>query len=300
MQYKTILYYIFFLNNIKYFFEKCKQKSKKLITENFIFCFLIFCYSAKIYFHFSCDLFIIICMEQMKPYIYVIEDEEDISKLICMYLSKSLMESKPFYNAEDALSALKSDKMPDLIILDLNLPGMSGFDFLQNIKQTYNTKMPSVMILSARDADEDIIEGLGIGADEFITKPFSPSVLMARIKANLRKKMIITANAEESINFGEFTLLLNSCVLKKENTKIPLSTKEYKVLEFLVKNAGRILSPEEIYKNVWEVEFGDLTAVAVYIQRLRKKLEKDITSCEYIKTEFGKGYIFNKEKINGK
>lgn len=236
----------------------------------------------------------------MKPYIYVIEDEEDISKLICMYLSKSLMESKPFYNAEDALSALKSDKMPDLIILDLNLPGMSGFDFLQNIKQTYNTKMPSVMILSARDADEDIIEGLGIGADEFITKPFSPSVLMARIKANLRKKMIITANAEESINFGEFTLLLNSCVLKKENTKIPLSTKEYKVLEFLVKNAGRILSPEEIYKNVWEVEFGDLTAVAVYIQRLRKKLEKDITSCEYIKTEFGKGYIFNKEKINGK
>ena len=239
-------------------------------------------------------------MEQMKPYIYVIEDEEDISKLICMYLSKSLMESKPFYNAEDALSALKSDKMPDLIILDLNLPGMSGFDFLQNIKQTYNTKMPSVMILSARDADEDIIEGVGIGADEFITKPFSPSVLMARIKANLRKKMIITANAEESINFGEFTLLLNSCVLKKENTKIPLSTKEYKVLEFLVKNAGRILSPEEIYKNVWEVEFGDLTAVAVYIQRLRKKLEKDITSCEYIKTEFGKGYIFNKEKINGK
>ena len=129
-------------------------------------------------------------MEQMKPYIYVIEDEEDISKLICMYLSKSMMEAKPFYNAEDAISALQSDRMPDLIILDLNLPGMSGFDFLQNIKQIYNTKMPSVMILSARDADEDIIEGLGIGADEFITKPFSPSVLVARIKANLRKKMI--------------------------------------------------------------------------------------------------------------
>ena len=122
-------------------------------------------------------------MEQMKPYIYVIEDEEDISKLICMYLSKSMMEAKPFYNAEDAISALQSDRMPDLIILDLNLPGMSGFDFLQNIKQIYNTKMPSVMILSARDADEDIIEGLGIGADEFITKPFSPSVLVARIKA---------------------------------------------------------------------------------------------------------------------
>lgn len=239
-------------------------------------------------------------MENKLPYIYVIEDEEDISKLICMYLTKSSVNPKPFYNAEDALEALKSDNLPDLIVLDLNLPGMSGFDFLQQIKKSFNSKMPSVMILSARDADEDIIQGLGIGADEFITKPFSPSVLVARIQANLRKQSIITANAEESVCFGDYTILLNSCVLKKGTVKIPLSTKEYKVLEFLVKNAGKILSPEEIYKNVWEVEYGDLTAVAVYIQRLRKKIEKDITSCEYIKTEFGKGYIFNKEVLSEK
>lgn len=237
-------------------------------------------------------------MEKTVPYIYVIEDEEDISKLICMYLQKSSIESRPFYNAEDAIEALKKDRLPDIIVLDLNLPGISGFDFLQNIKDTFNSKMPSVMILSARDADEDIIQGLGIGADEFITKPFSPSVLVARIQANLRKQSIITANAEEFINFGEYTLLLNSCVLKKGTVKISLSTKEYKVLEFLIKNAGKILSPEEIYKNVWEVEYGDLTAVAVYIQRLQKKLEKDINSCEYIKTEFGKGYIFNKDMIS--
>lgn len=239
-------------------------------------------------------------MENKLPYIYVIEDEEDISKLICMYLTKSSVNPKPFYNAEDALEALKSDNLPDLIVLDLNLPGMSGFDFLQQIKKSFNSKMPSVMILSARDADEDIIQGLGIGADEFITKPFSPSVLVARIQANLRKQSIITANAEESVCFGDYTILLNSCVLKKGTVKIPLSTKEYKVLEFLVKNAGKILSPEEIYKSVWEVEYGDLTAVAVYIQRLRKKIEKDITSCEYIKTEFGKGYIFNKEVLSEK
>lgn len=239
-------------------------------------------------------------MENKLPYIYVIEDEEDISKLICMYLTKSSINSKPFYNAEDAVEALKTDNLPDLIVLDLNLPGMSGFDFLQQIKKSFNSKMPSVMILSARDADEDIIQGLGIGADEFITKPFSPSVLVARIQANLRKQSIITANAEESVCFGDYTILLNSCVLKKGTVKIPLSTKEYKVLEFLVKNAGKILSPEEIYKNVWEVEYGDLTAVAVYIQRLRKKIEKDITSCEYIKTEFGKGYIFNKEVLSEK
>lgn len=236
-------------------------------------------------------------MNQNNPYIYVIEDEESISKLVCLYLSKSDMNTKAFFNAEDALEFIKLDRKPDLIILDLNLPGMSGFDFLEELKKLLPVNMPSVVILSARDADEDIIKGLGFGADEFITKPFSPSVLVARVQANLRRQLSATAKAEESIQFDDYTLLLNSCVLKKGNTKIPLSTKEYEVLEFLVKNAGEILSPEKIYQAVWKVQFGDLTAVAVYIQRLRKKIEKDSTSNDYIKTEFSKGYIFNKDCI---
>lgn len=236
-------------------------------------------------------------MTNTNPYIYVIEDEESISKLICMYLKKASIDASPFYNAEDALSSIEKDRNLDLIILDLNLPGMSGFDFLKTIKEKFNTKMPPVMILSARDADEDIIQGLGYGADEFITKPFSPSVLVARVQANLRRQSTATANAEESINFGDYTLLLNSCVLKKGTVKVPLSTKEYEVLEFLVKHAGQTLTPEAIYKGVWKVEFGDLTAVAVYIQRLRKKIEDNPADCVFIKTDFGKGYIFNKDKI---
>ncbi len=231
------------------------------------------------------------------PYIYVIEDEESISKLICMYLSKSSMDSKAFYNAEDALESLKTDKMPNLIVLDLNLPGMSGFDFLQKIRGEFTSKMPAVMILSARDTDEDMIQGLGLGADEFITKPFSPSVLVARIQANLRRQTNATANAEESIQFDDYTLLINSCVLKKGTTKIPLSAKEYEVLEFLVRHAGEVLSPDKIYQAVWKVKFGDVTAVAVYIQRLRKKIEENPANCKYIKTDFGKGYIFNKDTV---
>lgn len=237
-------------------------------------------------------------MEAINPYIYVIEDEESISKLICLYLSKSEMTPKAFYSAEDALENIKKDRAPDLIILDLNLPGMCGFDFLEELKKIYTNKnLPSVVILSARDSDEDIIHGLGIGAEEFITKPFSPSVLVARIKANLRRQLSAYIKAEENIQFGDFTLLLNSCVLKKGNSKIPLSTKEYEVLEYIVKNAGKILSPEEIYKDVWKVDFGDITAVAVYIQRLRKKLDSNSNEVEFIKTEFGRGYIFNKELI---
>lgn len=233
------------------------------------------------------------------PYIYIIEDEESISKLISLYLTKEEMKSKAFLNAENALSSIQNEKdnMPDLIILDLNLPGMSGFDFLEELTNRYKSDIPAVMILSARDSDEDIIKGLGYGADEFITKPFSPGVLVARVKAILRRQSFVSEKIEDFIQFGDYTLLLSSCVLKKGSQKISLSTKEYEVLEYLVKNAGTVLSPEKIFNDVWKVEFGDITAVAVYIQRLRKKIEKDPSNCEYIKTEFGKGYLFVKEKI---
>ena len=235
-------------------------------------------------------------MEEKLPYVFVIEDEESISKLVCMYLNKSGINTEPFFNAEDALAKLNEDAKPDLLILDLNLPGMSGFDFLKKFREMFKATIP-VMIVSARDADEDIISGLEYGADEFVTKPFSPSVLVARVQAHLRRKDVLVGTSEETIVFGEYTLLLNSCVLKKGSEKIPLSTKEYKVLEYLVKNAGTVLSPEKIFNDVWKVQYGDITAVAVYVQRLRKKLEADPSNAQYIKTEFGKGYIFNKEQI---
>ena len=236
-------------------------------------------------------------MEEKVPYVFIIEDEESISKLVCMYLEKSNIKAEPFYNAEDALAKLNENVKPDLLILDLNLPGMSGFDFLKKFREMFKATIP-VMIVSARDADEDIISGLEYGADEFVTKPFSPGVLVARVQAHLRRKDILTGSSEDSITFGEYTLLLNSCVLKKGSEKIPLSTKEYKVLEYLVQNAGTVISPEKIFNDVWKVQYGDITAVAVYVQRLRKKLETDPSNAKYIKTEFGKGYIFNKDLIS--
>ncbi len=233
-----------------------------------------------------------------RPCIYVIEDEESISKLIQLYLTKEEMTSKAFFNAEDALTELKEGGKPNLIILDLNLPGMSGFEFLEEISKEFQKEIPSVIILSARDTDEDIIKGLGYGADEFVTKPFSPSVLVARVKANLRRQSFFLEKMESYIQFGPYTLLLGSCVLKKNGQKISLSSKEYEVLEFLVKNSGQVISPEKIYQNVWKVAYGDITAVAVYIQRLRKKIEEDPSDCQYIKTDFGNGYIFTSDCIS--
>ncbi len=229
----------------------------------------------------------------MSVNILIIEDVPEMSELIAMYLKKDGMIPEIAASAEEGLSLLR-ERTPDLIILDLNLPGMSGFDFLKRFRKEQQTT--PVIIVSARDADEDIITGLGIGADEFVTKPFSPRVLVAKVKANLRRNSEISAAAEDFYQFGDYKLLLNSCVLKKGAEKIPLSNKEYNVLEYLVKHEGENLNPEKIYKDVWKAEYGDITAVAVYIQRLRKKIEEDSSSPKFIKTVFGLGYIFENGK----
>lgn len=231
----------------------------------------------------------------MNSKILVVEDVPEMAELASMYLKKSGMTVESVGSAEEALEYI-GKQMPDLIILDLNLPGMSGFDFLKKFRDEYNSSLP-VIIVSARDADEDIIKGLGNGADEFVTKPYSPKVLTARVEAILRQQAKVTATAEASYEFGPYTVLLNSCVLKKGPEKIPLSTKEYEVLEFLISHENEVLGPEKIYREVWKAQYGDITAVAVYVQRLRKKIEEDPSSPKYIKTVFGMGYKFEKGTI---
>ena len=229
----------------------------------------------------------------MKSKILVIEDILEMSELISLYMNNAGFETKACETAEAALEMLKDGYVPDLVLLDLNLPGMSGLEFLQQFRKDYKTTIP-VIIVSARDADEDIIAGLGYGADEFVTKPFSPKVLVARVQSKLNRLSATEASVEETITFGPYTLFCNICVLKKGTEKIPLSTKEYEVLEFLARHAGEPLSPEVIYTNVWKTQYGDITAVAVYIQRLRKKIEEDPSSPKIITTMFGMGYRFDK------
>lgn len=229
----------------------------------------------------------------MKNEILVIEDVPEMAQLICMYLENSGFSTTSLDTAEKALEKLETGYLPDLVILDLNLPGMSGFEFLKQFRDNYKPIIP-VMIVSARDADEDIINGLGCGADEFVTKPFSPKVLVARVQARLNRLATTEASVEETISFGPYTLFCNSCVLKKGSEKVPLSTKEYEVLEYLARHEGQALTPDVIYSNVWKTQFGELTAVAVYIQRLRKKIEEDSSKPKFITTVFGMGYKFVK------
>jgi two-component system response regulator RegX3 len=170
---------------------------------------------------------------------------------------------------------------------------MDGFEFLQKFRRVYSTP---VLIVSARNSDEDQISGLGSGADEYIAKPFSPKVLVARVRAVFRRVRNYNENGHEKgdfCRFGPFVLDYEARTLKKGERKIPLSAKEFGCLAFLAKQPGKTLDVETIYAGVWKNNYGDLTAVAVYMRRLRMKIEDDPANPVYIETVRGMGYRFN-------
>ena len=224
----------------------------------------------------------------MQGNILIIEDVKEMADLVSLYLSREGFEVRAVESGEQGFSVIEGWK-PELVILDINLPGMDGFEFLQRLRRTSNTP---VLIVSARDGDEDQISGLGIGADEYITKPFSPKVLVARVRAVFRR--FREFNEKENVfRFGPFTLDYDACLLKKNGQRIPLSAKEYGCLAWLTENAGKPMDVETIYAGVWKNNYGDLTTVAVYVQRLRKKIEDDPANPVYIETIHGMGYRFN-------
>ena len=229
----------------------------------------------------------------MQGNILVIEDVAELAGLIEMYLVREGLEVQKAESAEAAFALLKTWKA-DLVILDLNLPGMDGFEFLSVFRR--ESRIP-VVIVSARDADEDLIAGLGGGADEFVTKPFSPKVLSARVRALLRRaRTPQDADEGRAFRFGPYTLDFEACLLKKDGAKVPLTAKEFELLSYLAEHAGKPSTPEDIYNKVWQGLYGDITTVAVHIQRLRKKIEPDTANPQYIQTMHGLGYLLKNDE----
>jgi two-component system response regulator RegX3 len=229
----------------------------------------------------------------MKADVLIIEDERELAELVSLYLEREGISVTCTESAEAGLSLFSSNQF-DLILLDINLPGMDGFEFLQQIRR--NSSIP-VIIVSARESDEDVIMGLGSGADEFVTKPFTPKVLAARVRALLRRSTIYQEQERTVYRFGDFELDYHGYNLKRGGSIVPISAREFEVLRFLVEHAGTAYSLSEIFDQVWGQEFGEVTAVSVYVQRIRKKIERDYHQPEYIKTIHGKGYIFVKERL---
>lgn len=233
-------------------------------------------------------------VNKLKAKILIVEDEKDIADIMILYLKKDGVETLWCDTGEKGLDAV-SEQVFDLIVLDINLPGMDGFETLRKIRQ--KSQIP-VIIVSARQEDVDMILGFGTGADDYVTKPFSPSVLTARIRAHLRRKEDSGNEADHVFSFGKFKLDSNKQILSHDGKNINLSPREMDLLIFLVLNPGKAFSQEELYKKIWGNNFGDLSTVSVHIRRLRKKLGEDSSLPRFIKTRYGFGYYFQEDNVS--
>ena len=223
--------------------------------------------------------------------ILIIEDDISIAEIQRDFLEIEGFEVTIITDGLAGCQAAK-DSPYDLILLDLMLPGMNGIDICRNIRGVVD--IPIIMV-TAKGEETDKVRGLGLGADDYIAKPFSPTELVARVKANLAqyerlKKAPATA---DEINIGAIKINLPTHRVYVHGTEIDLKHKEYEMLVFLMSNPDMVFSKEHLYQRLWGMDaFGDLKTVAVHINRLREKIEKDPQNPVYIQTVWGAGYRF--------
>jgi DNA-binding response OmpR family regulator len=233
----------------------------------------------------------------MQGTVLIIEDEKEIADLITLYLNKEGIETLHALTGEEGMNLLENSAF-DMVLLDINLPGIDGFEVLQKIRSK-GESIP-VMIVSARQEDMDMIMGFGIGADDYVSKPFSPKVLSARVRAHLRRIQSTSTEETHHFRFGPYILDRDNLWLKKGEKRIDLPPKELSLLLVLSEHPERAYKQEELYKKVWDNNFGDLTTVSVHIQRLRKKLEPNPAKPVYIKTAYGSGYYITSNESKEK
>ncbi len=223
------------------------------------------------------------------PKILVVDDERPIAEIIKYNLQKEGYEVHTAYDGDEAIKVVHKTN-PELVILDIMLPKKNGFDVLKEIRMEY--VMPVVM-LTAKEEENDKITGLELGADDYITKPFSNKELIARVKANLRRVRLSNVNEEmksKIIEAGNLIIDMNTYEVSRDNQIIDLTNREFDLLKYLFLNADRVFNREHLLKEVWGYEFGDLRTVDVTVRRLREKIETD--DDKYIITKRGTGYYF--------
>lgn len=232
-----------------------------------------------------------------KKKILIVDDEKPIVEILTYNLQKEGYETIEAYDGEQAIT-LALTKKPDLILLDIMLPKVDGLTVCKRIRHTLSN-VP-ILILSAKDEEIDKILGLELGADDYITKPFSVRELMARVKANLRKSEIIqdTEQVEEEtddtgnkIDVGELKLDLDKFEVKVRGEVIDLTLREFEVLKYLANQPGQVVTREILLEKVWGYEYyGDIRTVDVTVRRIREKIEKDTSAPKILITKRGVGY----------
>lgn len=222
--------------------------------------------------------------------VLIIEDEEAIAELEKDYLEMSgfdtVIESDGSRGLEKALSEEYA-----LVILDLMLPGLDGFSVCKEIREKKNT--PIIMV-SAKKDDIDKIRGLGLGADDYMTKPFSPSEMVARVNAHLaRYERLVGASANEIVEVRGLKIDKTARRVYVDGNERIFTTKEFDLLTFLAQNPNHVYTKEELFRNIWDMEsIGGIATVTVHIKKIREKIEKDTSNPQYIETIWGVGYRF--------
>lgn len=224
--------------------------------------------------------------------ILIVEDEETIADLERDYLELSGFEVEVANDGETGLEKALTDQF-DLVILDLMLPGVDGFEICREVRQKKNT--PIIMV-SAKKDDIDKIRGLGLGADDYMTKPFSPSELVARVKAHLaRYERLIGSTMEENKVIEIRGLKIDTTARRvwvngEEKT---FTTKEFDLLTFLASHPNHVYTKDQLFSEIWDMEsIGDIATVTVHIKKIREKIEFDTSKPQYIETIWGVGYRF--------
>lgn len=231
----------------------------------------------------------------MKNKIAVIEDDRDINELITYNLQKEGFNIIRSLDGGQGLFLVQKEH-PDLVLLDLMLPGMDGLEICQALKQNSATKDIPIIMITAKGEESDVVVGLQMGADDYIVKPFSIKVLMARVKAVFRRdRLVKTSGASQSVrDFGGIVIDLPKHKITAKGENIVLTAIEFAILEFLSRSPGRVFTRDQILDNVWkEGKFIIDRAVDVHVRGLRKKLGE---SADYVETVRGVGYRFKEEE----
>jgi DNA-binding response OmpR family regulator len=224
--------------------------------------------------------------------VLIVDDEPEIVELISLYLVRDGYEVISANNGQQVFDVVLQQK-PDLIILDILLPGMDGIEVCRQLRKTHNTP---ILFISCKSEDIDIILGLSMGGDDYITKPFSPSQLVARVKAHLRRNSLIEQNKEDPqrLLYPGLEIDLISHIVMVGGQPISLSAKEFDLLTLLAKTPNRVYKIEHLFELVWSLDsLGDPRTLIVHISNLRKKIEPNPAEPRYIITVRGVGYKFN-------
>lgn len=223
--------------------------------------------------------------------ILLVEDDVEISEMLKNFLITENFEVVTAYDGESACEKFFADEY-SIVLLDLMIPKISGMEVMKTIRAS--STVP-IMILSAKDTDSDKTLGLGLGADDYVTKPFSVTEVLARIKANIRRNTqytaAVAAEEEEILTKGELVINLNAYSVMKNGKKVELTAKEFEILKLLMKNPKKVYTKEQLYSQIWnDAYMGDENAVNVHISRLRNKIEDNPRDPDYVVTVWGIGY----------